>query len=575
MDEQEQQNLQERLDRLEKRVEQLEGKRTEGKDSLTVSLDEGEGPYEAPPESGSERKAEGSSLQKVLLSGESWLNRIGIALLLLGVVFLFKYSVDQGWLVPPVRSLIGLGIGLLLFTAGLYLDKVQSPIKQICLGGGIGVFYITGFATFQLYAFVSSPVVWAFMIIVTILAISLSLQQDEPILSVVGVLGGLGTPFMLYTGSGSLASLIIYTALILSASSAIYLVKGWVSLLWAMVAGGWLVMLAGFYNSLIDVLEPVWADRFSLQAGILLCLASFWVVPMVRELGLKKGRIPFGADVSKEGYESAPSARIAALVIPVLAFLYSMALWELTAEAWGVIALAFSMVVGYLYLPLRNEGLEKLASIHGFGALVLLTISFYLLLEGDLLFVVLALEGLGLRILADQTGDSKISLGSHVLMGAVGMWLLEDLTVSIAGTMPILNMSSLTQLTIIGIGGLAIPSWIREQSGKGTYRFAAHLALLGWFYSELHHLDNGQAYISLCWGAYALGLLVIGIVNRLEMIRMAAIGTIFLVVAKLFFVDLSKLEAIWRILLFIGFGGVLLIISYYLQEKLLDHSERE
>jgi uncharacterized membrane protein len=33
-------------------------------------------------------------------------------------------------------------------------------------------------------------------------------------------------------------------------------------------------------------------------------------------------------------------------------------------------------------------------------------------------------------------------------------------------------------------------------------------------------------------------------------------------VAKLFAIDLAELEAIWRILLFLGFGALLLVVSY-------------
>jgi uncharacterized membrane protein len=45
-------------------------------------------------------------------------------------------------------------------------------------------------------------------------------------------------------------------------------------------------------------------------------------------------------------------------------------------------------------------------------------------------------------------------------------------------------------------------------------------------------------------------------------------ATLFLVVAKLFWVDLAQLQALWRILLFIGFGGVLMLLGYYLQSTL-------
>ena len=50
-------------------------------------------------------------------------------------------------------------------------------------------------------------------------------------------------------------------------------------------------------------------------------------------------------------------------------------------------------------------------------------------------------------------------------------------------------------------------------------------------------------------------------------------GTLLLVVGKLFLVDLARLETIWRILLFLGFGGLFLVLSYYFQNLLKPGSE--
>ena len=41
-------------------------------------------------------------------------------------------------------------------------------------------------------------------------------------------------------------------------------------------------------------------------------------------------------------------------------------------------------------------------------------------------------------------------------------------------------------------------------------------------------------------------------------------ATLFLVVGKLFLVDLSEVEPAWRVVLFLGFGGLFLALSYYL-----------
>ena len=78
-----------------------------------------------------------------LPSGEWWLNKVGIALLLFGVAFLFKFSWDQGWLqallTPWVRVGVGLATGGVLTVAGFRVAGERRGFAQVLFGGGIGV----------------------------------------------------------------------------------------------------------------------------------------------------------------------------------------------------------------------------------------------------------------------------------------------------------------------------------------------------------------------------------------------------------------------------------------------------
>jgi uncharacterized membrane protein len=72
--------------------------------------------------------------------------------------------------------------------------------------------------------------------------------------------------------------------------------------------------------------------------------------------------------------------------------------------------------------------------------------------------------------------------------------------------------------------------------------------------------------VTVAWGIDAL--LIIGAAlkfNRDRNLFIVGAATLFAVAAKLFLVDLYYLEAIWRILLFLGFGALFLVVSYYLQ----------
>src|SRR3712207_5452239 len=181
-----------------------------------------------------------------LRSGEWWLNKVGIGLLLFGIAFLFKFAVDQNWITPPVRVGIGLAVGVGLLVVGLRVYEDRRPFSQVLLGGGIGTLYITGYAADVLYALVPYAVAFAFMVAVTLLAFALALRQDEAVLSLIGVAGGLATPFVLYAGSASLGGLALYTCTIVAGTAAVYLYKGWRSLLLVSFARIWTLFSLGY-----------------------------------------------------------------------------------------------------------------------------------------------------------------------------------------------------------------------------------------------------------------------------------------------------------------------------------------
>ncbi len=97
------------------------------------------------------------------------------------------------------------------------------------------------------------------------------------------------------------------------------------------------------------------------------------------------------------------------------------------------------------------------------------------------------------------------------------------------------------------------------------YRMVVHVALLAWFCRELSILSNGDAFVTIAWGLYAVGLLVAGLRSDRSWLMRVGMATLFLVVGKLFAWDLSGVDAIWRILLFLGFGGLFLGLGYYLR----------
>lgn len=214
----------------------------------------------------------------VRLRSADWLSYVGIGLLLFGLAFLFKYSIEQGWLVPVVRVGFGGLTGSVLLGAGLRIYEDRRRLRQILLGGSSATFYGTVFAAYQLYGLVSYPVAFGSMGAVTVVSIALALHQDHASMAVIGTIGGLGTPFLLYGDVGAVGGFSVYTSLVLTEACAVYLYRGWRTLLYTAVVGGWAVLLVPCADAALSGTRPDGAG--TLQGAVVLAWLLLGGVPI-------------------------------------------------------------------------------------------------------------------------------------------------------------------------------------------------------------------------------------------------------------------------------------------------------
>ncbi len=514
-----------------------------------------------------------------ILSTENWLSKVGIALLLFGLAFLFKYSIDQGWLTPTVRLLFGLGLGLGLIGFSSRLYKGRRYLSLVLFGGGIASFFVTGFAAVQVFSLVSITTGYLFLIGVTIGAFFFSLKQDEPIMSLVAIIGGFATPFLLYTPTGTLAALMTYVSILIACGCGIYYFRGWRAVMWLTILGGWCVLAIGLLGAWPFAGEQGAGDRWPMQAGILFTWAAFALVPFYRVL--VSDRDPsshprfFQGDQGRDESAQQQEDRRQYLMVhftatPLLVMAFSWFTWSLSEFSFGLIVLAGALLYGWAArMQHRSEANKKFATAHALAAVLLFTTSLMLILSGNELFLAWTIEAvllyeIGLRFTGKHTRLLAHILFSMIIIGMVSRWADP-----LGDSFPILNPNGLTTLIVLGsIAYIATRS--ASKIGRWVYAIVAHSYFLVFLFLELRSLESGQGVVTIVWGAYAVILFVLGLLRNVSVVRMLGSATLILVVAKLFLVDLATLETIWRVLLFMGFGALFLVLSYLLKNLLPD-----
>lgn len=515
------------------------------------------------------KKTEPARAKSNVEHSEAWLKIIGIVLLLLGVGFLFKYSIDKGWLTEWVRVGAGLLIGGSLFGVGLRVMNKRDAFSQVMFGGSIAAWYISGFAAFQLYSLVSHSVAFAFMVAVTMLAFFLSISRGKEILAMVGVVGGLSTPFLLYTGSGNVPGLVGYTMLLLGGVIAIYIFKRWYGLLSVGFFGVWGVLGVTYTG-----MESIAPNQLAVHWGVILTGVLFAFFPLIREVLATKNPSRWSPTKEKAGLYALT------LLTPSIAVAFSIEIWDFSDHELGWLLLGLSVLYGLLSFALNRVDFKDNRGYlitHVTLAIVGFTLALGLLLDGNdnLLLVSLAVEALGILLLADKMHTSAIRLQGHVLFGFLLFWLLTRLAGDvIGGGVHFGEADALVNLLFIGMV-VSTSFFLREKFLKTVYRILPYTAFLGWLLAGFLSVSGGQGVTSITWGLCGVVLLVLGLRKSYSQVVMTGMGTLLLVVGKLFLVDLAELDVIWRILLFIGFGALFLFLSYYFRDMWKQEEKQE
>ena len=111
--------------------------------------------------------------------GENLANKIGIAVLVLGISFFVKYAIDKNWIKESGRVIIGLIAGGILIGIAHRIRNTYRSFSSVLMGGGITVFYFTIAFAFHQYELIGQKTAFGIMILITAFAVLLALYYDR------------------------------------------------------------------------------------------------------------------------------------------------------------------------------------------------------------------------------------------------------------------------------------------------------------------------------------------------------------------------------------------------------------
>lgn len=173
--------------------------------------------------------------------GENLINKIGIAILVLGIGFFVKYAIDKDWIGEIGRTFIGILSGGILIAVAHRLRNSFKAFSSVLIGGGLSVLYFTIAISFHEYQLFNQTIAFLLMVLITGFSVILSISYDRKELAILAIIGGFVTPFLVSTGSGNYKVLFTYIVILNSGMLSLAYFKRWISIKY--IAFGFTILL--------------------------------------------------------------------------------------------------------------------------------------------------------------------------------------------------------------------------------------------------------------------------------------------------------------------------------------------
>ena len=146
--------------------------------------------------------------------GTNLLNKVGIAVLVIGIGFGAKYAIDHELLNALTRTILGYLSGIALIGIAFRLKPNHPGFSAVLLSGGMAVLYFITYIAYSYFQLIPQEMAFILMVLFTFFTVLASLQYNLEVVGVIGLVGAYAVPILLSDGSGRVLILFSYMTII-------------------------------------------------------------------------------------------------------------------------------------------------------------------------------------------------------------------------------------------------------------------------------------------------------------------------------------------------------------------------
>ncbi len=489
---------------------------------------------------------------------------VGVILILLGMVYFYKYAVDQGWIgitgriaLGVIAAFIFIGIGFVLYS------KEFIKYSQFLFAGGLGILYFTIFATYHFEDYrqaLGMNLVLNTILLLTVMVggLLIGLRLDQKNIVYWSLVLGFAAAFL--SGiSGKTLHILIYVLLVDIIIFIIAKIRGWyvgipAQVLTYIAFAIWFVQGISSPTSLLaQTSQPLLITFLFLGFYYIIFTAISFVQ----------------ASDHKEG-ECLAMSVINAVCLGGFGLGLINHFYPEFNGLWLMIVAGITLFVGFLS---RNFNFEKIFDIHFLLTFVFIGIAVPVQFDNSVVTILWAIMSIGLTYAGIKAHHNALFFtgyfGYIIPLARVffyDMWFLDDAERLIAVGVVLFGI-----LIIQRIRKLATEQHLIGYTITGIVLFGV------WGVREIVEIYNDEMallMVSLFWAVYAIGLIIYGIMNHNKVFSRAGVIMFGIVIAKVVALDIGELPNIYRVVgLF--FVGILALVGSFIfvrnKEKIKEY----